>query len=262
MCQCLALGQPVLVPWCEDSRKPRTKWTEAGLRREFCDLRHPVIWQDALLRAKERTESKESLPNVSPDVDQSDLETDGYWFSDYTPVGKKSRRATQLHSNNQSTEMLESESYLQGTKVHHSGPVGDCVDTLQHPEICANLLDSGSEERNRPFFIHMLCDHSHDFINTERINVIDGSSKKPIVTLAPPDSYNHNFHPMNKWKLMTGAGYVTFPHHDSGGLATYIMIKTGMKIWGIFRPKEDPSQPVESRSSTQHRLAVTEKILN
>lgn len=67
---------------------------------------------------------------------------------------------------------------------------------------------------------------------------------------------------LNEWKLLTSAGFFTFPHHDAGGLATYVSIKTGMKIWGIFRPKVDTQVTVDAQVETQQRLLATDAILN
>lgn len=67
---------------------------------------------------------------------------------------------------------------------------------------------------------------------------------------------------LNEWKLLTSAGFFTFPHHDAGGLATYVSVKSGMKIWGIFRPKIDTEATTDPRAETQQRLLTTDAILN
>lgn len=66
---------------------------------------------------------------------------------------------------------------------------------------------------------------------------------------------------LNEWKLLSSAGFVTFPHHDAGGLATYVTMRTGMKIWGIFRLKADCKESSDSPFYTQSRLAATDAIL-
>lgn len=67
---------------------------------------------------------------------------------------------------------------------------------------------------------------------------------------------------LNEWKLLSSAGFFTFPHHDAGGLATYVTIKTGMKIWGIFRPKVDTQATADAQAETRKRLMATDAILN
>jgi predicted RNA-binding protein YlxR (DUF448 family) len=39
--------------------------------------------------------------------------------------------------------------------------------------------------------------------------------------------------------LLHQAGYVSYPHHDADGVATYIRIESGAKMWVFFRLKSD-----------------------
>jgi hypothetical protein len=48
------------------------------------------------------------------------------------------------------------------------------------------------------------------------------------------------------WDLFTHPGFLTYPHQDASGFATYALMRTGCKIWCILRPKIDSS--VNSRS--------------
>lgn len=43
--------------------------------------------------------------------------------------------------------------YSQGSVIHHRGPLGTFIDTLDNPEVCGNLLDAGSQDLARPWFV-------------------------------------------------------------------------------------------------------------
>lgn len=36
------------------------------------------------------------------------------------------------------------------------------------------------------------------------------------------------------WDLLTHGGFLTYPHHDPCGLATYVTLRSGTKIWGFL----------------------------
>lgn len=36
------------------------------------------------------------------------------------------------------------------------------------------------------------------------------------------------------WDVLTLAGFLTYPHHDAAGFATYSYIRCGAKIWGYI----------------------------
>lgn len=36
------------------------------------------------------------------------------------------------------------------------------------------------------------------------------------------------------WDVMTHGGFLTFPHHDAGGLITFSYIRAGSKFWGYL----------------------------
>lgn len=38
------------------------------------------------------------------------------------------------------------------------------------------------------------------------------------------------------WSLLHGAGALTLEHHDAAGLATYLTMVIGVKVWGIVMP--------------------------
>ena len=44
------------------------------------------------------------------------------------------------------------------------------------------------------------------------------------------------------WALLGTSGALTWPHHDAAGLATYILCRSGVKLWSYLVPastKED-----------------------
>ena len=36
------------------------------------------------------------------------------------------------------------------------------------------------------------------------------------------------------WDLLTHGGFVTYPHHDASGLATFVNVRSGSKIWAYI----------------------------
>jgi hypothetical protein len=56
------------------------------------------------------------------------------------------------------------------------------------------------------------------------------------------------------WDLFTHPGFLTYPHQDASGFATYALVRTGCKIWCILRPKVDAS--VNSRNKLFDILRV------
>jgi hypothetical protein len=58
------------------------------------------------------------------------------------------------------------------------------------------------------------------------------SQQCPIYEAVHPDNFVTHF-----WALLHQAGYVSFAHHDSDGVATYTRIESGAKMWILFRLK-------------------------
>ena len=69
-----------------------------------------------------------------------------------------------------------------------------------------------------------------------------------------PFSWNWDALKSLVWDLFTHPSFLTYPHQDASGSATYALIRTGCKIWCILRPKVDAS--VNSRNKLFDRLRV------
>jgi hypothetical protein len=41
------------------------------------------------------------------------------------------------------------------------------------------------------------------------------------------------------WDIITHGGFLTYTHHDASGLATYLYPRSGAKLWGLVRIKND-----------------------
>ena len=84
----------------------------------------------------------------------------------------------------------------------------------------------------------------------------------PRATPSRPHDISWDLMSLNEWKLVTGAGFLTYPHHDAGGFATYVFMKTGMKIWVIFRMKSCSSPPpFDVEKYIQRCLDTTSAVL-
>ena len=67
---------------------------------------------------------------------------------------------------------------------------------------------------------------------------------------AGPSYIESDVEKMRRWMLLSGASFYTWPHHDTGGLLTWSMLLTGMKLWSYVVPN-DPAIDAES-ASRQH----------
>ena len=61
---------------------------------------------------------------------------------------------------------------------------------------------------------------------------------------------------MRHWALMANGGFVTHPHHDTHGLATWAAVTSGGKMWTLFRPRS------EEFSAVQQALAQIAQALD
>ncbi|KAL0945961.1 hypothetical protein HGRIS_012239 [Hohenbuehelia grisea] len=202
---------------------------------KFGDMDREVEWHDALLRAKDyNTDPKVANKKgfCLPTTKWRGAAYDSYWGPSKTVAGM--------------SQQGKDDSSPQKSDIHARGRLRKFLDQTHKPTACVNLLDIASEDRNRAWFVNALCDHSKSITQTEKRNykgVRQVAGKNPVAKAGPPQSFNRDFYALNEWKLLTSAGYLTFPHHNAGGLCTYITMKTGLKIWGFFVPKSSPGVP-------------------
>ena len=50
---------------------------------------------------------------------------------------------------------------------------------------------------------------------------------------------------MRHWALMANGGFLTHTHHDAHGLATWVSVTCGGKMWTLFRPRSGKIEDVE-----------------
>ncbi|KAI0345726.1 hypothetical protein BDW22DRAFT_1343038 [Trametopsis cervina] len=51
---------------------------------------------------------------------------------------------------------------------------------------------------------------------------------------------------LRSWALFASAGTYTWPHHNAAGLSTYVLCKTGAKIWSYLQPKKRPTSVAQA----------------
>lgn len=172
-------------------------------------------------------------------------------------------------------EPKASEETSQGSPIHCRGKLRDFVTSLGQPEHCGNLLDIGSAEHSRPWVvkyvfhssyvraklirpISMIADSCKARTNTERRNYNEPIERGPSKRLKPdtraPDMLPYDMLAILQWMLVASACFITFPHQDAGGMATWITLENGIKIWVILRPK--------GGATTETLLSCTESILH
>ncbi|THH16202.1 hypothetical protein EW146_g4404 [Bondarzewia mesenterica] len=121
--------------------------------------------------------------------------------------------------------------------ISRTTTLGEFVKLADDPLTCGNLLDVPTFSPSEvPWFIGALSDDRFSWTVTKDAGF---SSQKQHIGPAnvPCDAWR-----MLNWVLVTMGGYVTFPHHDAEGLATFIGVRDGAKIWTIYAPKEDRLQ--------------------
>jgi hypothetical protein len=52
-----------------------------------------------------------------------------------------------------STKGFDGHEFLQGSRIHNRGPLETFINTLDDPQKCGNLLDIGSQDMSRPWFV-------------------------------------------------------------------------------------------------------------
>lgn len=62
---------------------------------------------------------------------------------------------------------------------------------------------------------------------------------------------------MLHWDLYTHGGYYTYPHHDANGTCTYMIVRSGCKIWGLIRPTVPASDTNRTKLFKTFRRMVT-----
>ena len=51
-----------------------------------------------------------------------------------------------------------------------------------------------------------------------------------------PHDVNHDSWQMLNWSVLSMAGFVTYPDHAADGLATFVHVRSGAKMWTVYAP--------------------------
>ncbi|KAI0738580.1 hypothetical protein C8Q80DRAFT_1275558 [Daedaleopsis nitida] len=116
-----------------------------------------------------------------------------------------------------------------GPSVHVTTTMADFLKTADDPTVCTNLLDIPRAHSILPWFIEHVSD------DLKAIQATQGD----IMDIP------HDIQRMRHWALMANGVYITHPHHDTHGLATWVAVTTGGKMWTIFRPRSGKIADVE-----------------
>ncbi|KAJ8690928.1 hypothetical protein PTI98_010546 [Pleurotus ostreatus] len=254
----LAAGRPVLVNDFEALGADQIfDWSVDEWKEDLTSPERPVIWQDAELRAR----GKVLLQSEDDDQDdgrpETSLSQDPYWIRGPGKRRSKPKPTCELGTS-------------QGSTIHRIGKLKDFVASLESPTTCGNLLDCVSFNDEIPFFVRRIRDHMQSLEATEKRNYANskssgratGKASLPKAEAASPGDISWDMLALNEWKLVTSAGFLTHPHHDAGGLSTWVTMKSGMKIWGILRPKVFTEEGIDFETGTRRFLSATEAILN
>ncbi|KAI0739768.1 hypothetical protein C8Q80DRAFT_1124104 [Daedaleopsis nitida] len=109
---------------------------------------------------------------------------------------------------------------------HVTTDMADFLKTADDPTVCGNLLDIPLTHANLPWFISM---------------VSDDLRAETTLRRTPPKDMER----MRHWALMANGGFVTHLHHDTHGLATWVAVTSGGKMWTLVRPRSGDAADVE-----------------
>lgn len=56
---------------------------------------------------------------------------------------------------------------------------------------------------------------------------------------AGPSETNYDLLTYRRWVLLSGGGFVTWPHYDAAGFCTWTLLTCGAKLWGYVLPKKE-----------------------
>ncbi|KAI9452333.1 hypothetical protein HD554DRAFT_2043720 [Boletus coccyginus] len=113
-------------------------------------------------------------------------------------------------------------------------------------EECLNLLDLPNLQPDVPIFLRPLSDN----VNARSATMNDchlprkgGNANKNLhgVQVITGDSEK-----IRGWDLLTHGMFLTYSHHDACGLATYMTVRSGVKIWAIADTTKSTSSSRES----------------
>ncbi|KAI6094832.1 hypothetical protein EDD16DRAFT_1721328 [Pisolithus croceorrhizus] len=119
-----------------------------------------------------------------------------------------------------------------------------CTGTLAHfvaeadnEDSCLNCPDLPVLIPEVPEFVRMIVD------DQLALTAIANKSFEPYGSPSRPHLFAPQFMHFDTWRscawdTFTHAGFLTYPHHDSSGLATYMYIRAGTQVWGCIHLDE------------------------
>ncbi|KAG1830492.1 hypothetical protein DFJ58DRAFT_736948 [Suillus subalutaceus] len=108
---------------------------------------------------------------------------------------------------------------------HKPGTISSLVAGMNDPTKIQCVLDL-------PYVHGGLPERLRNLDHGRRFGWSQTTQQCPIREAVHPDNFTSHF-----WALLHQAGYVSFAHHDADGVATYIRIESGGKMWIFFRLK-------------------------
>lgn len=117
------------------------------------------------------------------------------------------------------------------------------IDLMKDGNTCGNFLDAKDVNPTPPTWMTPLLDSTLAWNQTMHLRCIQTAKGKKKQDSAVnidsqgPTSIRSGTWTSQGWRLLTHPGFFTFPHHDCCGMCTYVVGKSGAKIWGVIRPK-------------------------
>ncbi|KAI5999285.1 hypothetical protein EDD15DRAFT_2193947 [Pisolithus albus] len=118
--------------------------------------------------------------------------------------------------------------------VHRTVTIKEFIDLAKNEKECLNLLDLPNTQPEIPIFLRPLSDN----VNARSMTMNDCYLPKEGADRGKEffgvQTIHGDAERLRGWDLMTHGGFLTYPHHDAGGLSTYITVRSGTKVWGYF----------------------------
>ncbi|KAI6012120.1 hypothetical protein PISMIDRAFT_22790 [Pisolithus microcarpus 441] len=111
-------------------------------------------------------------------------------------------------------------------------------DAVKHAKQQAHKSKADLSDIHRTVMLKYLLGPFSDNVNTRLIPLNDCYLPREGPDMGKECFGMHTIHGdaerLQGWDLMSHGGFLTYPHHDAGGLCMYITVQSGTKVWGYF----------------------------
>jgi len=122
---------------------------------------------------------------------------------------------------------------------HKTSSLEEFVSRIDLTDVCGNWLDGKNVHPTPPFFSIPILDSTMAWNHTFRILCESKQKNHTINHAQSPETVRAANWSAPGWRLVTHPGFLTWPHFDCCGFATYVVAEEGCKLWGVMRPRAE-----------------------